>query len=196
MRFGFRVPSIKKRVSARTSVKRLARHNLGIKAPKGMGIITNPKKALYNAAYSRTTIPLLPSSKRSSKHFQNDFGSNLSICIGMFFGWIVLIPIGSILTASGIGAILGLPLIICGLILPFKVAMAQSKKSHLSKQASTMQSIAPAQQSAYTEFTKLKFVYSQLASVLSAPLVQIPTVLVAQADAKRKEEFTTPKYKI
>jgi hypothetical protein len=55
MKVGFRKPSIKKRVAARTSVKRVVRHNLGIKAPKGWGWLTNPKKAAYNRVYSRTT---------------------------------------------------------------------------------------------------------------------------------------------
>ena len=55
MKFGFRIPSLTKRIAARTSVKRIIRHNLGFKAPRGMGWITNPKKALYNRVYNRTT---------------------------------------------------------------------------------------------------------------------------------------------
>jgi hypothetical protein len=35
-RFGFRVPSLKKRLSARTSLKRYVRNNLGLK-PRGWG---------------------------------------------------------------------------------------------------------------------------------------------------------------
>jgi hypothetical protein len=55
MKFGIRIPSINKRIAARTSVKRIIRHNLGFKAPKGFGWITNPKKALYNRVYNKTT---------------------------------------------------------------------------------------------------------------------------------------------
>lgn len=55
MKFGFRIPSITKRIAARTSIKRVVRHNLGLKAPRGLGWVTNPKKALYNRVYSRTT---------------------------------------------------------------------------------------------------------------------------------------------
>ena len=55
MKFGFRIPSLTKRMAARTSVKRVIRHNLGFKAPKGMGWFTNPKKAAYNFVYNRTT---------------------------------------------------------------------------------------------------------------------------------------------
>ncbi len=55
MKFGFRIPSITKRIAARTSVKRIIRHNLGLKAPRGMGWITNPKRATYNRVYNRTS---------------------------------------------------------------------------------------------------------------------------------------------
>ena len=55
MKFGFRIPSIKKRIAARTSVKRVIRHNLGLKAPRGLGWFTNPKKALYNRVYNKTS---------------------------------------------------------------------------------------------------------------------------------------------
>ena len=55
MKFGFRIPSFTKRIAARTSVKRIVRHNLGFKAPRGLGWLTNPKKAAYNRVYSRTT---------------------------------------------------------------------------------------------------------------------------------------------
>lgn len=55
VRFGFRVPSLKKRLSARTSLKRYVRNNLGLKAPRGWGWLTNPRKAAYNRVYNRTT---------------------------------------------------------------------------------------------------------------------------------------------
>ena len=55
MKFGFRIPSLTKRIAARTSVKRIIRHNLGFKAPRGMGWIIDPKKALYNKVYNKTS---------------------------------------------------------------------------------------------------------------------------------------------
>lgn len=55
MKFGFRKPSIRKRIAARTSWKRYARHSLGLKAPRGWGWLTNPKRAAYNRVYYRTT---------------------------------------------------------------------------------------------------------------------------------------------
>jgi hypothetical protein len=58
MKWGFRKPSLRKRIAARTSWKRFVRHNLGLKAPRGWGWLTNPKKALYNRVYRRTTFGL------------------------------------------------------------------------------------------------------------------------------------------
>lgn len=58
MKFGMRKPSLKKSIAARTSVKRYVRNNLGLKAPRGYGWITNPKKAAYNRVYHRTTFGL------------------------------------------------------------------------------------------------------------------------------------------
>jgi hypothetical protein len=55
MKFGFRIPNLNKRIAARTSLKRDVRQNLGFKAPRGWGWVTNPKKALYNRVYNRTT---------------------------------------------------------------------------------------------------------------------------------------------
>lgn len=59
----FRVPSIPKRVAAFKSGlpggKRFWRHRIGLKAPRGFGWFTNPKRALYNRVYNRTSIDLL-----------------------------------------------------------------------------------------------------------------------------------------
>lgn len=51
----FRKPSLKKRIAARTSWKRYARQSLGLKAPRGWGWLTNPKKAAYDRVYNRTS---------------------------------------------------------------------------------------------------------------------------------------------
>ncbi len=56
MRFGFRRPSLRRRLAARTSWKRYVRHSLGAKAPRGWGWLTNLKKAAYNRIYNRTTV--------------------------------------------------------------------------------------------------------------------------------------------
>lgn len=56
MKFGIRKPSLKKSIAARTSVKRMVKNSLGLRAPRGYGWLTNPKKAAYNRAYNRTSI--------------------------------------------------------------------------------------------------------------------------------------------
>ena len=61
MKFGFRKPSLNKRISANTSTKRYVRHSLGVKAPKGYGFLTDPKKAAYNKVYNKTSKGCLSS---------------------------------------------------------------------------------------------------------------------------------------
>jgi hypothetical protein len=56
MKWGIRKPSLGKRFAARTSVRRYVRHSLGLKAPRGFGWVTNPRRAAYNRIYNRTTI--------------------------------------------------------------------------------------------------------------------------------------------
>ena len=58
------MPSLRKRVAARTSWKRYVRHSLGLKAPRGMGWITNPRRAAYNRAYNRLTFDPLRIGRR------------------------------------------------------------------------------------------------------------------------------------
>lgn len=59
MKFGPRTPSLKRMISARTSPKRFLAHNLGFKAPRGWGWLTNPRRAAYNRVYSRTTFSVM-----------------------------------------------------------------------------------------------------------------------------------------
>src|SRR5665647_3755198 len=56
MKFGLRMPSLKKRVSARISVKRIIRHKMGLKMPRGYGFVTNPKRFAYNKIYNKTSF--------------------------------------------------------------------------------------------------------------------------------------------
>lgn len=58
MKFGLRRPSLTRMVSARLSAKRYVRQSLGLKAPRGFGWVTNPKRALYNRIYRRTTFSI------------------------------------------------------------------------------------------------------------------------------------------
>ena len=54
--FHIRKPSLKGRISARTSWKRALRAKTRV--PRGWGWLTNPKKASYNRLYNRRTFSL------------------------------------------------------------------------------------------------------------------------------------------
>ena len=56
MKFGIRSPSLRRSIAARTSPARFVRHSLGLKAPRGWGWLTNPRRTAYNRVYSRTTV--------------------------------------------------------------------------------------------------------------------------------------------
>ncbi len=58
MKIGLRKPSLKKSLAAITSPKRIIRNTFGIRAPRGFGWLTDPKKAAYNRIYNRTTFSL------------------------------------------------------------------------------------------------------------------------------------------
>jgi len=58
MKIGLRIPSLTKRIAARTSPARFVRQSLGLKAPRGWGWLTNPRKATYNRVYNRTSFGL------------------------------------------------------------------------------------------------------------------------------------------
>lgn len=58
MKFGIRKPSLKKRISARTSIKRQIVHRAGLKMPRGYGWLRNPKKYAYNKVYQKTSFDI------------------------------------------------------------------------------------------------------------------------------------------
>lgn len=74
MKFGIRKPSLKKSLSAKFSVKRKVKNAFGLKAPKGMGVITNPKKHIYNKVYNKTTFSIFnpPKMNKSKSKKQED----------------------------------------------------------------------------------------------------------------------------
>ncbi|MEH7112843.1 hypothetical protein V7124_10740 [Neobacillus niacini] len=67
MKFGIRKPSLKKRISARTSIKRQLIHRAGLKMPRGYGWLRNPKKYAYNKVYNRTTFDIFKLIKKLFK---------------------------------------------------------------------------------------------------------------------------------
>lgn len=59
MKFGIRKPSIKKSLKARTTSKLKKKMKRAVNpfyGKKGMGFINNPKKAIYNKIYNKTTV--------------------------------------------------------------------------------------------------------------------------------------------
>lgn len=67
MKFGMRKPSLKRRISARTSIKRQVVHRAGIKMPRGYGWVRNPKKYVYNKVYNRTSFDIFALLKKLFK---------------------------------------------------------------------------------------------------------------------------------
>ena len=67
MKFGLRTPSLTRSLAARLSVKRQVQGALGLRAPRGWGWLTNPRKAAYNRVYNRTTFGWLDLIRRLFK---------------------------------------------------------------------------------------------------------------------------------
>lgn len=61
MKFGLRTPSLKKMVKGRTTgrVKRAMKKSINpIYSKKGIGLVTQPKKAVYNKIYKKTSFSI------------------------------------------------------------------------------------------------------------------------------------------
>lgn len=61
MKFGMRKPSLKKSLKARTTAKykrKVKKALIPGYGKKGMGMIKNPKKAVYNKVYKKTTFSI------------------------------------------------------------------------------------------------------------------------------------------
>ncbi|WNC15626.1 hypothetical protein [Brevibacillus brevis] len=67
MFFGMRKPSLKRRTSARTSLKRQIVHRYGLKMPRGWGWLPSPKKYAYNKVYQRTSFDVFSLLKKLFK---------------------------------------------------------------------------------------------------------------------------------
>lgn len=67
VKIGMRKPSLKKRISARTSIKRQVIHRAGLKMPRGYGWVRDPKKYAYNKVYQRTTFDIFKLIKKLFK---------------------------------------------------------------------------------------------------------------------------------
>ncbi|NLJ78869.1 MAG: hypothetical protein GX329_05865 [Tissierellia bacterium] len=67
MKFGMRKPSLKRRIGARTSIKRQIIHRGGFKMPRGYGWVRNPRKYAYNKVYNRVTFDIFKSLRKLFK---------------------------------------------------------------------------------------------------------------------------------
>ena len=69
MKFGMRKPSLTKSIKARTTgkLKRKVKSSINpLYGKKGIGLITNPRKAVYNKVYKKTTFSFLDLFKQDS----------------------------------------------------------------------------------------------------------------------------------
>ena len=79
MKFGIRTPNIKKSLKARTTgrakraVKKAIIPGYG---KKGTGIIKNPKKAVYNKIYNKTTVSAFPKIYTRHSKTQKTYSQN------------------------------------------------------------------------------------------------------------------------
>lgn len=81
MKVGVRKPSIKKSISAKTKGKATRAIKKSISPTcgrKGIGIIKDPKKSMYNKVYNKTTIDIRGLSKISTSKSVNKTNSNSS----------------------------------------------------------------------------------------------------------------------
>ena len=89
MKIGARKPSIKKRVTAKTTGKivRSAKRSVNpLYGKKGMGLVNNPKKAVYNKVYNKTTFGVddifSSSNSTNSQYYSNKEANNESWSLG------------------------------------------------------------------------------------------------------------------
>lgn len=97
MKVGIRKPNIKSRIKARTTgkIKRKIKGSINpLYGKKGMGLINNPKKAIYNKIYNKTTIglPIAPlSTNRSKQNASQDLSAKnkkVALLLCIFLGYL------------------------------------------------------------------------------------------------------------
>ena len=73
MKMGVRKPNLSKSLKARTTSKlkrQVKRAVIPTYGQKGMGLIKDPKRAMYNKVYNKTTVDALSSVKKRNINFQ------------------------------------------------------------------------------------------------------------------------------
>lgn len=95
MKVGMRKPSIKKSIKARTTgrVKRSIKSSVNpMYGKKGMGYVNDPKKAVYNKVYNKTTVGVNDVIRDSTDNIDNN-QEQIGVlgCIGLIIQLIVSI---------------------------------------------------------------------------------------------------------
>ncbi|CYU26073.1 hypothetical protein HO621_05600 [Streptococcus suis] len=83
MKIGYRKPSVKKSLSARTTgrAKRAVKSSVNpVYGKKGMGLLNDPKKAVYNKVYNKTSYSVFDAEKSNS-----NFGCSYAMVITIIF---------------------------------------------------------------------------------------------------------------
>lgn len=112
MKYGVRKPNVKKSIKARTTgkVKRQVKKAVNpLYGKKGMGIVNDPKKAAYNAVYSRTTVgvsDVLKSTSSGNGHapVKKDYSDRTYNVCG-----IILVVLAVVLVLLGLLLLLAVP---------------------------------------------------------------------------------------
>ena len=122
-----RNPSIRGRVKSRTSVKRYLRHSVGIKMPRGYGVLTNPKKAIYNRIYNRTSFSVDRLFKPSRNEGEGSLSLLVVILIAPIIGFILMF-----VTTFWVEILITIGIIL-GLIITYSLIKSNNNLSLLDK---------------------------------------------------------------
>lgn len=104
MKMGYRKPSLSKRVSARTTgrakrkVKSFINPSYG---KKGVGWINNPKKALYNKTYNKTTVDVFKSTKKANKSRPDNENEGCIGCVLLIFTLLLVHSVFDFILSAG-----------------------------------------------------------------------------------------------
>ena len=97
MKVGIRTPNISKSVKARTTgkIKRNVKSSINpLYGKKGMGIINNPKKAIYNKVYKKTTVSFFDIIKFNKKdNFIVTIFKSIIFLYYLVFKYLIYVPI-------------------------------------------------------------------------------------------------------
>lgn len=119
VKIGPRKPSVKKRISARTTgkAKRMVKSSVNpLYGKKGMGYVNNPRKAVYNKVYKQTTFDALDFDGSSEIAYLIPFviiAFPLSL-VGLFnaSGWLWVLSLVFAIISGVMGFLLGILLVL------------------------------------------------------------------------------------